>query len=170
MGRIANPLGRSRQIYPRMLGMGLVLALGIIVYDVLSLQASHRRCFHQAGVAGDGKDNTMKDTPGNDVLLGLGGSDAISGSGGDDRLCGNAGRDRTWGSRGVDRLAENGRRDRLEGGVGDDRLLGGDGNDVLHGTRGMISFAEDPAAIASSAVPAPTYVWGYGGDRLRIVT
>ena len=42
MGRIANALG-SRQIYPRMLGMSLVLALGVIGYDVVALQASHRR-------------------------------------------------------------------------------------------------------------------------------
>lgn len=79
-----------------MLGMGLVqvLALGTIAYDVMALQASHRRCFHQAGVAGDENDNAMKGTPVDDVLLGLGGSDAISGSGGNDRLCGNAGRDR----------------------------------------------------------------------------
>lgn len=116
MGRIAGPRGRSRRIYPRMLGMGLVLALGIIAYDVISLQASHRRCFHQAGVAGDEQDNAMEGTPGNDVLLGPGGSDAISGSGGDDRLCGNAGQDRIWGDVGADRLAGNGRRDRLEGG------------------------------------------------------
>lgn len=82
-----------------------------------------------ATIVGDDARNTLRGTPGPDVIYGGGGRDTLSGLGGNDRICGNDGRDTLKGGKGKDRLFGGNGKDRLTGGKGKDRLAGGKGKD-----------------------------------------
>lgn len=79
---------------------------------------------------GDGNDNLLKGSDGNDVL---------EGRGGDDTLYGDDGRDRLKGGEGNDILIGDAGDDILFGGIGADLFEGGDGKDLY-----MFSQGESP--------------------------
>jgi Ca2+-binding RTX toxin-like protein len=80
-----------------------------------------------ATIVGDDAKNTLRGTPGPDVIYGGGGKDKLVGGRGNDSICGNDGNDTLKGGKG---------RDRLLGGKGRDLLKGGKGKDVLKGGKG----------------------------------
>jgi Ca2+-binding RTX toxin-like protein len=67
-----------------------------------------------ATISGNGANNYLQGTWGNDLILGYGGNDELVGSWGDDTLAGHDGNDLLWGS------------------PGNDLLNGSYGNDTLH--------------------------------------
>ncbi len=79
---------------------------------------------------------TVKGTPGRDVVWGTNGNDVYDPNGGDDVVCLRGGDDQLRGSAGdVEGLGGTG-SDFLAGGSGDDFLSGEDGNDAVHGGSG----------------------------------
>jgi hypothetical protein len=87
----------------------------------------------QAGkaFAGDDSAETIKGTPGNDILRGFGGTDDVIGDAGDDCLTGDDDSDVIEGDAGDD-LGQGGKDpDSMTAGDGDDRFGGGAGNDVI---------------------------------------
>ncbi|WP_419848088.1 Ig-like domain-containing protein [Candidatus Poriferisocius sp.] len=114
-------------------------------------------------ITGSPAAETLRGTPGNDVICGGGGDDTIYGLGGndviiagdgDDVIYGGKGRDiiwagsggdtvrggdnndTVWAGEGDDRVWGEAGKDRLHGGGGDDILWGGDNDDRLHGGGG----------------------------------
>ena len=73
-------------------------------------------------VGGDGDDNIVGFSHGNDTIRGKAGNDTLYGEDGNDTLRGGAG------------------NDTLYGGRGNDALYGGKGDDILHGNTGLDSF------------------------------
>ena len=86
--------------------------------------------------AGDGGNNTLNGTAGDDVASGNGGDDTLNGAAGADVLNGNAGNDTLNGG------TEN---DALNGGLGTDILRGGTGVDIMIGGDGSDSYEVDDA-------------------------
>jgi hypothetical protein len=81
-----------------------------------------------------GFDESLKGTPGRDVIVGLGGRDIIGGGPGNDVVCGGKGKDTFSGGKGKDTLLGQGGNDILNGGPGDkDVCKGGKGNDRADG-------------------------------------
>jgi CSLREA domain-containing protein len=78
-----------------------------------------------------GTDNpdSIRGTPGRDVIASLGGNDAITGLKGSDLICGGSGKDTLNGDRGNDKLFGEAGKDTLKGGPGNDKLKGGAGKD-----------------------------------------
>ena len=97
-------------------------------------------------LAGDGKDNILKGSDGDDALYG-------GPAGGDDKLYGDAGDDRLFGGRGDDTLTGGEGNDLLKGGPGADTLVA-DGNalDVLHGGPGADTFVFSPGNINGGTI------------------
>lgn len=85
---------------------------------------------------GNGRDNELEGTNGNDRLYGRGGDDELEGKGGRDKLYGGSGNDEIEGDGGKDLLYGGGGNDDLEGGGGNDKLWGGKGRDELEGDSG----------------------------------
>ena len=79
---------------------------------------------------GNGKDS-LKGTPGDDVVSGGNGKDSLFGGAGDDILSGGNGKDSLHGGAGDDQLT---------GGKGKDFLIGGSGNNQLTGGKGKDTF------------------------------
>jgi Ca2+-binding RTX toxin-like protein len=116
------------------------------------------RCLgRRARIVGDGDDEVLRGTPGNDVIVGLGGEDVIRGGGGRDRLCGGRGADELRSGVGGDRLKGGGGRDVERGGAGRDELAGNAGRDDLNGGRGRDRLRGGPGRDAC--------VGGDGRDR-----
>ncbi len=89
-----------------------------------------------AGIYGNGGDNTRKGTAEDDQIFGRGGKDTLNGCGGDDMIEGGAGKDTVLGGAGRGNLFGNDGRDLIKGGADDDFLFGDDGNDRLFGQDG----------------------------------
>ncbi|SDK36056.1 T1SS-143 domain-containing protein [Methylophilus rhizosphaerae] len=85
---------------------------------------------------GDGGNNTLTGTTGDDQLYGHGGNDTLNGGDGNDLLRGGAGNDTLNGGAGNDILI---------GGTGNDTLTGGAGNDVFRWEKGDQGTAGTPA-------------------------
>jgi Ca2+-binding RTX toxin-like protein len=85
---------------------------------------------------GGGGNDRLFGRAGNDTLIGGPGRDRLEGQTGNDRLTGDSGRDTLLGGEGQDFLEGNGGDDRLDGGQGADTLTGGGGRDTLIGGRG----------------------------------
>ncbi|AJA08571.1 hemolysin-type calcium-binding region [Sphingopyxis fribergensis] len=96
-----------------------------------------------AGTAGDdigdggGGNDTLNGNDGNDLLNGEGGNDTVNGGQGNDVLNGGGGNDTVTGGQGVDTMS---------GGAGNDTLTGGAGNDTIDGNGG------DDVAVFAGAV------------------
>jgi large repetitive protein len=89
---------------------------------------------------GTRRNETLRGTSEDDLLIGGGGNDRLFGRAGNDTLIGGPGRDRLEGQTGNDRLTGGGGRDTLIGGRGRDVLTGGGGNDTLTGGDGRDRF------------------------------
>ncbi|MBA2490264.1 MAG: hypothetical protein H0V34_00670 [Gammaproteobacteria bacterium] len=76
---------------------------------------------------------TLRGTPGRDVIHVFAGDDVVFGASGDDVICGVAGNDTLAGDAGNDQLLGGSEQDNLRGGVGIDRLDGGLGQDICEG-------------------------------------
>lgn len=95
-------------------------------------------------IKGDGADNVLVGSLGDDKISGKGGDDILHGDdvsktiwlGGDDKLFGGGGNDTAYGYRGNDLLKGGKGNDTLYGGHGQDILYGEDGLDTLHGGGG----------------------------------
>jgi serralysin len=94
-----------------------------------TLSGSHRQW-------GDGGNDTLTLTDGDDYVFGGYGRDTIHGLGGDDHIGGNEGRDEIHGGTGNDHLSGDTAADTLHGGPGQDELYGRSGTDTLHGGAG----------------------------------
>ncbi len=79
---------------------------------------------------GNGKDS-LKGTPGDDVLSGGNGKDSLFGGAGDDVLSGGNGKDSLFGGAGDDVLSGGNGKDSLFGGAGNNQLTGGKGKDTF---------------------------------------
>ena len=79
---------------------------------------------------GNGKDS-LKGTPGDDVLSGGNGKDSLNGGAGDDILSGGNGKDSLFGEAGDDQLTGGRSKDLLVGGSGNNQLTGGKGKDTF---------------------------------------
>ncbi|MGL3820502.1 peroxidase family protein [Sphingopyxis sp. R3-92] len=91
---------------------------------------------------GNGNNNSLIGTEGDDIADGGGGNDTLSGNGGNDALNGDAGNDTITGGAGNDTLTGGGGNDTLTGGAGNDSVVGDGGNDVavFAGPIGNFSF------------------------------
>jgi Ca2+-binding RTX toxin-like protein len=84
----------------------------------------------QAKIVGTDGDDTIRGTPGRDVIWGGRGDDTIYGSLGNDLICGGPGADLIHGGRGNDEIDGGaGAGDRVIGDLGDDKVMGGAGAD-----------------------------------------
>ena len=86
-----------------------------------------------ATIVGTDGNDTLRGTPGNDVIVALKGHDTIDGLGGNDIICAGSGADTISGGDGHDVLLGNGGRDTITGDGGNDVLFGGKGKDNLQG-------------------------------------
>lgn len=119
----------------------------------VSLGAGHDR-FDASGtgyeipmsIHGDGGNDTIIGSIGNDrifgdagtdVLLGGLGNDTITGGAGDDVIVGDAGNDNLNGEAGADTIVGGSGNNTLLGGAGNDLLIGGEDNDLLNGQGGQ---------------------------------
>ncbi|NQV25154.1 MAG: hypothetical protein HQ518_12390, partial [Rhodopirellula sp.] len=84
-------------------------------------------------INGEGGDDTLIGSNGDDFINGGAGNDTLSGNGGNDSMLGGAGSDSIDGGSANDTLAGNGGNDTLNGGTGLDSIDGGSGNDILDG-------------------------------------
>ena len=118
-------------------------------------------------IKGDGQDNFLLGTSGDDEIKGLGGSDilsggagndALDGGAGDDILYGGAGKDELSGGAGADYLDGGAGADVLNGGAGDDQLFGGDGADILNGGKG------DDVLTGGAGADSFVFEKGFGFD------
>jgi hypothetical protein len=127
-------------------------------------------------VYGNGGDDTIIGSTGQDLLYGGTGNDTISGGANDDYLYGDEGADTLNGDAGADYLSGDAGADTLNGGdggdvlhgdAGDDQLFGGDGGDVLYGDAGddrLFGDADDD--YLSGGDGADVLNGGAGDDRL----
>ncbi len=110
---------------------------------------------------GDGSDNTIVGTAGNDTLSGGDGNDEIYGLAGADKLNGDNGNDVLVGGDGNDRLDGGADEDTLFGGAGNDYLDGGASGDQMHGGSGNDVY------IVNNVNDAVFEVAGEGYDVVR---
>lgn len=89
---------------------------------------------------GNGADNAMTGSEGDNLLQGGGGDDTLIGNDGDDRLAAGSGQDVLEGNAGSDNLDGGAGEDRLDGGIGTDTLNGGEDDDALFGGAGADTF------------------------------
>jgi Ca2+-binding RTX toxin-like protein len=89
-----------------------------------------------ATLVGTAARDTLRGTPGRDVIASLAGDDLVIGRGGADVICLGPGGDRGRGEGGADLIDGGPGNDRLLGGSGRDRLLGRGGRDLLIGGPG----------------------------------
>ena len=87
-------------------------------------------------VRGNGGDDLISVTAGNNNLGGGDGADRIEGGTGNDRIDGGAGHDVLFGNGGDDFVLGRSGNDWMFGGTGNDTLLGGEGNDPIYGDAG----------------------------------
>ena len=80
---------------------------------------------------GNGANNSLVGTAGDDTGDGGGGNDVLSGNDGNDTLNGDGGNDTVNGGLGNDALTGGGGNDTLTGGAGNDIVNGGDGTDTI---------------------------------------
>ena len=84
---------------------------------------------------GDGHDNIIGGM-GNDLIFGDAGNDIIKGSVGDDTLSGGEGHDKLYGGTGDDVISGDAGNDAIDGGAGNDIINGGDDADLIFGGAG----------------------------------
>jgi Ca2+-binding RTX toxin-like protein len=97
------------------------------------------RCFEWAPtLEGTGGSDTLRGTPGHDVILAGGGNDSINGLDGEDRVCGGGG------------------DDVLIGGGHPDHIEGGEGNDTCY--QGELGGLEDTGAGTVIGCETPSYL------------
>jgi Ca2+-binding RTX toxin-like protein len=82
---------------------------------------------------GNGGNETIRGTPGNDTINGNNGDDIIYGGAGNDTLSGNPGSDTMYGGSGIDNQTGGPASDVILGGSGDDNINGGNGPDIIAG-------------------------------------
>jgi Ca2+-binding RTX toxin-like protein len=181
MAPIIQPAGRrsrQRSLGPPAAAIAVLVVLGLFLAP-FSAEAPLRCLGAKATVVGSDESNTLRGTPGPDVIHAGGGGDRIYGGGGDDRICGadgrdvifggpgrdylhgGRGRDRLYGQRGSDALRGGPRGDRLFGGSGNDRLRGGGAVDHVDGGRG-----DDPL-VSGGPGGFDVVVGGTGRDRVE---
>lgn len=91
-------------------------------------------------VKGTDKGETLRGTPGKDIICGLAGDDTIQGFGGGDLLFGDAGNDEISGGGGDDKLRGAKGKDTLSGGGGNDNHRGGGGADTCSDDSGKNTY------------------------------
>ncbi|MEE1654601.1 calcium-binding protein [Microvirga sp. CF3062] len=123
-------------------------------------------------VVGNGGNNTLRGTGGDDNLQGGGGRDSLSGRGGDDYLSGGSDRDTLYGGSGDDALDGGSGNDKLYGNSGKDYLVGGSGNDELSGGSGhdhiVGGSGNDRAFFNVSTGGADSVNLGTGSDIVSV--
>ncbi|MDB5423578.1 MAG: hypothetical protein JWQ29_994 [Phenylobacterium sp.] len=117
---------------------------------------------------GNGLDNKITGTAGNDQILGMGGADNLRSLEGDDSVSGGDGNDNILGDVGNDTLSGDAGADVVNGGLGDDSLSGGSGNDNLVGEAGndTLSGGADMDLLSGGA-GADSLAGGDGADTLQ---
>ena len=81
--------------------------------------------------------NNIEGNGGNNRLVGTNGDDTISGGGGNDDIFGKGGQDRLNGDSGNDDVYGGGKGDRLQSGQGQDELFGQEGSDFANAIDGQ---------------------------------
>lgn len=103
---------------------------------------------------GNGNNNTLAGTAGDDIADGGGGNDTLNGNDGNDLLNGEGDNDTLNGGQGNDVLNGGGGNDTVIGGIGLDTMSGGAGNDTLTGGAGNDTIdgngADDVAVFAGA--------------------
>src|SRR5918992_5626665 len=149
--------------------MRRVVLAGLIVVFAATAGASSVRADHDPANECLGRTQTIRGTPGNDVLTGTPGNDVIKGLAGDDTIDGGGGRDVLCGEEGNDTLIGADGDDSLDGGKGDDRLDGGNGLDLAFW---RWSIAPVQASLLSNTATGEgndtmTAIEGLSGSRLN---
>jgi Ca2+-binding RTX toxin-like protein len=125
-------------------GFDVVLAY---VDHVLARNVEELRLIKDArNGTGNGLDNLILGSTGDDTLSGVDGADRLNGGNGLDRVHGGAGNDLVYGAAGDDALMGGRDNDRLFGQSGYDRLHGGTGSDTLFGGDNPDSLFGDDGA------------------------
>lgn len=103
---------------------------------------------------GNGNNNTLAGTAGDDIGDGGGGNDTLNGNDGNDLLNGEGDNDTLNGGQGNDTLNGGGGNDTVTGGIGNDTMSGGAGDDTLTGGAGNDTIdgngADDVAVFAGA--------------------
>lgn len=103
---------------------------------------------------GNGNNNTLAGTAGDDIADGGGGNDTLNGNDGNDLLNGEGDNDTINGGQGNDVLNGGGGNDNVTGGIGNDTMSGGAGDDTLTGGAGNDTIdgngADDVAVFAGA--------------------
>ena len=104
---------------------------------------------------GNGNNNTLAGTAGDDIGDGGGGNDTLNGNDGNDLLNGEGDNDTINGGQGNDVLNGGGGNDTVAGGIGNDTMTGGAGDDTLTGGAGNDTIdgnGGDDVAVFAGAV------------------
>lgn len=112
-------------------------------------------------IRGNGRDNVINGSEGDDELRGKGGDDKIAGDLGNDMIYGGRGSDKLSGDGGDDVIRGGKQADVLSGHDGDDHLYGGKGADTLNGGVGNDNL------YGGTGVDTFVYGLGFGADRIR---
>lgn len=95
-----------------------------------------------ARINGNGQDNVLTGTGGDDRIRAKGGDDIVDAGGGDDRVWGGGGRDSIDGGEGDDEIYGGNGNDTINAGPGTDEVTGGAGADVF-----VVDFQTDTLII-----------------------
>ncbi len=93
-------------------------------------------CARAGAITGTNQSDTLKGTPGDDIICGGNGRDTIDGLGGNDVIFGQNGKDVLNGDEGNDSIMGGNGKDRVTGGPGIDALRGGNAPDFLNAQDG----------------------------------
>jgi len=115
-------------------------------------------------IYGTQKNDYIKGTNGNDLIIGFEGDDNINGSNGNDCIIGGSGNDKIDASNGDDIVFGNEGNDKINGSNGKDVLFGNEGNDIIDGSNGDDTIFGGPGNDTIYAGNDTDYVEGNEGD------
>ena len=116
-------------------------------------------------IRGSAENDVLVGHAGNDIIDGRRGNDNIDGGAGDDYLIGGQGDDILKGGVGNDAIEGNAGNDNIDGGAGDDYLIGGQGADNLTGGAGNDTLIGGPNLDTLTGGPGQDiFICGQGKD------
>ena len=117
-------------------------------------------------------DDTLYGQAGNDNLFGLGGNDILLGEAGNDQIYGGLGNDYMDGGSGNDRIYDLGGNNTILGGAGNDTIFAGFGTNLIDGGSGndtiYLAFGRDTIALARGNGNDTIYNYSAGSTRFNL--